>query len=83
MVVTVKLFAFLATHLPATARGNEATITVPDGATVGTIIDGLGVPLEHRHLVLLDGVYVPPEERGDRLVSEGQTIAVWPMVAGG
>ncbi len=83
MVVTVKLFASLAAHLPAAARGNEASISVDEGATVGGILDRLGVPLEQRHLVLVDGRYVPPEERGARAVAAGQVIAVWPMIAGG
>lgn len=83
MVVTVKLFASLAAHLPPGARGNEARISFDEGATITGILDGLGVPIEQRHLVLVDGHYVPPEQRGLRRVAAGQVIAVWPAVAGG
>ena len=83
MVITVKLFASLASHLPRGARGNEAQLPVDDGLTVGGILDRLGVPVEQRHLVLLDGVYVAPEQRGLMAVVSGQVIAVWPMIAGG
>ncbi len=83
MVITVKLFASLASHLPAASRGNQASITVGEGSTVSAILDALGVPLEQRHIVLVDGVYLPPEERGLTAVAAGQVIAVWPMIAGG
>jgi hypothetical protein len=35
------------------------------------------------HLVLINGVYVPPEERGTRMLAEGDTLAIWPPIAGG
>ena len=83
MLVTVKLFASLASHLPRGPRPNEAQISVDEASTVGGILDRLGVPVEQRHLVLLDGVYVAPEQRSITPVVSGQVIAVWPMVAGG
>ncbi len=83
MVITVKLFAYLASHLPPGAQGNETRITIGEGSTVSAILDRLGVPVEHRHLVLLDGVYVTPEQHSSTRVVSGQEIAVWPMIAGG
>ena len=35
------------------------------------------------HLVLVNGVYVPPEERATRTLVEGDVLAIWPPVAGG
>jgi sulfur carrier protein ThiS len=34
-------------------------------------------------LVLVNGVYVPPEERATRTLVEGDVLAIWPPVAGG
>jgi sulfur carrier protein ThiS len=35
------------------------------------------------HLVLVNGVYVPPEERATRTLAPGDVLAIWPPVAGG
>ncbi len=35
------------------------------------------------HLVLLNGVYLTPEQREQATFKEGDTLAVWPPVAGG
>ena len=34
-------------------------------------------------LVLLDGTFVPPAERDARILRDGETLAIWPPVAGG
>ncbi len=83
MVITVKLFAFLARFLPKDAYRNEARLTVEQGITVGDVIVLLGVPLEHCHLVLVDGIFIPREDRATRPLIKGEVIAIWPMVAGG
>lgn len=83
MRVTVKLFAFLSHHLPPGSEGQVARMSLPPGTTLGGLIDRLGVPEEHCHLVLLDGHYVAPGERPARPLGEGQVVAIWPMIAGG
>ena len=35
------------------------------------------------HLVLVNGVYVPPAERATRTLEEGDVLAIWPPIAGG
>ncbi len=35
------------------------------------------------HLVLVNGVYIPPEERATRTFVEGDVLAIWPPIAGG
>jgi len=35
------------------------------------------------HMVLVNGVYVAPEERSDKKLEEGDHLAIWPPVAGG
>ncbi len=83
MRVTVKLFALLGRHLPADARSNQAQLDVPEGATPADVFQQLGVPPGNCHLVLINGVYVEPGERTTRALSEGDTLAAWPPIAGG
>ena len=35
------------------------------------------------HLVLFNGLYVPPAERATRALNDGDVLAIWPPVAGG
>jgi sulfur carrier protein ThiS len=35
------------------------------------------------HLVLINGVFVPPPERTSRALKEGDVLAIWPPIAGG
>lgn len=82
MRVTFKLYASLAEHLPATADGHQAVLEVPDDTTPVQLLEHHGVPLAQVHLVLVNGVFVPPGER-EQPLSEGDELAVWPAVAGG
>jgi len=47
------------------------------------VILRLGVPEQMCHMVLVNGVYVVPEERSDKKLEEGDHLAIWPPVAGG
>lgn len=83
MNITIKLFALLGKYLPEGAVKNQADITVADGATVADVIASLNLPTEHCHLVLVNGVYVAPSERSERVMKAGEALAIWPPVAGG
>jgi Sulfur transfer protein involved in thiamine biosynthesis len=83
MQITVKLFALLSAYLPPGASRHEAQMDVRDGATPAEVIGRLNLPAGLTHLVLVNGVYVPPNERGTRRLSEGDALAMWPPVAGG
>ncbi len=83
MHITLKLFASLADRLPPGARRNQARIEVPDGATVQEVVDRLGIPPEQAHLVIVNGLFVPCSLRDRERLYEGDTLAIWPPVAGG
>jgi sulfur carrier protein ThiS len=84
MRITFKLFAMLQDYLPAQGRQDNAlTLDLEDGATVLQVIERFGVPLKSCHLVLIDGNFVPPDERGTRALKQGETLAIWPPIAGG
>lgn len=83
MKIRVKLYASLADHLPPGTKGNEAELDLADAATPATVISRLGLPGEMCHLVLVNGVYVAPDDRGSQPLTEGDALAIWPPVAGG
>jgi sulfur carrier protein ThiS len=84
MKITFKLFATLQDYLPAEGRkANALTLELDEGTTVDQVIARFALPRNLVHLVLIDGSFVPPAERGSRILADGDTLAIWPPVAGG
>lgn len=88
MLITFKLFAMLADHLPQqvdgrSREGNVIQLEVPEGTSVQALIDRFNLPAKLVHLVLVDGTYVPKEARETRILKEGEALAIWPPIAGG
>ena len=83
MKIRIKLYAALGEYLPADAVKNEADLELGEGASPHDAFDLLNVPLEQCHLVLINGLFVPPNERQTRALNEGDHLAAWPPVAGG
>lgn len=84
MQITFKLYASLGDYLPADKRqGNVMALTVPEGSTIAQIVEPFNLPMKLVHLVLVNGTFVPPEERASRQLVEGDVLAIWPPIAGG
>ncbi|MEK7819864.1 MAG: MoaD/ThiS family protein [Pseudomonadota bacterium] len=83
MKVVVKLYAMLAKYLPAGAVDNQVVLDVAADATVGGVLAGFGLPPAMCHLVLVNGAFVVPSDRDAKPLKDGDTLAVWPPVAGG
>lgn len=85
MRITFKLFASLTDYLPPDReRGsNVVDIDVPEGASIGEVVAPFQLPPKMVHLVLVNGVFVPPAERSTRRLAEGDVLAIWPPIAGG
>lgn len=84
MQITFKLYASLTEYLPADQRrSNAMTLEVAEGASVAEVIEPFNLPMKLVHLVLINGHFVPPEERGTRQLVAGDTLAIWPPIAGG
>lgn len=84
MNITLKLYANLSPLLPAHAKQNAVQVDIEEQTTVNQLIDAYHVPREQAHLVLVNGVFVGPDAR-DQVgqLKAGDTIAIWPPVAGG
>ena len=84
MKITFKLYASLTEHLPAEARrGNLIEIDVANDASIAQIIEPYGLPPKLVHLVLVNGVFILPDQRASRTLLDGDVLAIWPPIAGG
>jgi sulfur carrier protein ThiS len=84
MNITFKLYASLTQYLPSEARdGNRLALEVRDGAPIAEVVEPFGLPPKLVHLVLVNGVFVPPEQRLSRTLNDGDVLAIWPPIAGG
>ena len=84
MNITFKLFATLTDYLPAEARrSNQVSLDVGTDTSISQIIEPYGIPPKLVHLVLVNGKYIKPEDRGTTTLVEGDVLAIWPPVAGG
>ena len=84
MQITFKLYASLGEYLPADKRqGNAMPLELPEGATIAQVIAPFSLPMKLVHLVLVNGVFVPPEQRAKKALVDGDVLAIWPPIAGG
>ena len=81
--ITLKLMATLTDYLPQPRQGHQIRLDIAAGTTIRDVIERFRLPWKLVHLVLVDGVYVPPDQRGSRVLRDGETLAIWPPVAGG
>lgn len=84
MRITFKLYASLTKHLPTDAqRSNQVSLEIAEGTPIAKIIEPFGMPEKLVHLVLVNGVYVAPEDRLSFVPKDGDVLAIWPPIAGG
>lgn len=84
MKISLKLYASLTDHLPAESRvGNRVELEVADGATIAQVIEPYRMPPKLVHLVLVNGVFIAPEQRPGHALVDGDVLAIWPPIAGG
>jgi sulfur carrier protein ThiS len=84
MNITLKLFASLTDYLPVESKyTNIVALDVAEGTTIGDIIEQHSLPEKWVHLVLVNGVYIYPEQRATHTLVEGDVLAIWPPIAGG
>lgn len=83
MKVTLKLFATLADYLPAGSKSNVAELEFDAPPSVASLIETYRLPPNLVHLVLVNGNFITPEARSQRLLADNDTLAIWPPIAGG
>ena len=83
MQITIKLYAMLTEYLPPNAEKNVGLLELPEGTSVEKVVQQLQLPERYVHLVLINGVYVSPDNLAGATLNDGDTLAIWPPVAGG
>jgi molybdopterin converting factor small subunit len=89
--VQVQLFSFLRDCLPRDAEGDRATITLPENATLSDLVKQLGIDryLGHKSAdavvkagwqIMVSGQF---ELNAGRMLQDGDTIRIFPPIAGG
>jgi molybdopterin converting factor small subunit len=79
MQVSVKLFATLTHYRPGAKAGNSFTVDVPKDARVIDLINMLHIPPVEAHVVFINNIIV----RQDTPITVGDSIGIFPQVAGG
>ncbi len=77
--VKVRLYATLRRYLPEMAIGQSADVRLPEGATVGALLDQLGIPRDEMRICYVGGLYSDLE----RQLRDGDDVALFPPVGGG
>ena len=82
--ITFKLYAGLTQYLPPEARdGNAMPLELAEGTSILQAIGPFHLPMKIVKLVLVNGVYVTPEQWNAQVLRDGDVLAIWPPVAGG
>lgn len=84
MEIHVRLFAGLRDCLPKEVRG-AATIELAQGASVVDVIEHFDIERRLAQMVLVNGIQISRkfEEREARQLTDGDTVSIFPPVAGG
>jgi sulfur carrier protein ThiS len=84
MNITLKLFASLTDYLPPESKyTNIVALDISPDTTIGQLVEQHRLPEKLVHLVLVNGHYVPPEDRPVKTLAQGDVLAIWPPIAGG
>ena len=82
MKITLKLYGGLEQYLPKNASRNQAVIQIEENFDVEQVLNSYGLPSDLCHLVMVNGVHITPQERTTKVLSELDSLAVWPPSTG-
>ncbi len=79
MKIKLVLYASLAHLLPPGSTGNSCALEVEEGATVGMLLDKVGIPTDAPKIVFVNGRHAG----NDHVLAADDRVAVFPPIAGG
>ncbi len=79
ITVHAKLFATLRRHYPHLGIGEPMEVELPDGATVGQLVDHLRIPAGQVKVVFINSII---REKNHPL-ADGDEVGIFPPVGGG
>ena len=84
MNINIEFYASLMKYLPPGKSRFRREVSVEDGITLSRLITQFHISEAEAHLVLVNGHFVNcGEDRDQRKLIEGDTVSIWPPVAGG
>lgn len=69
--------------LPPESNGEELDLELEEGTTAQHVIDRFDIPPPMAHLVMINGYHLLPDEVRNRPLQDGETLAIFPPIAGG
>lgn len=83
MRIRVETGGLLGEYLPPGSEEDSAELDVAEGATVADVLRALGMPLEDRYMIALNGEVVTEGERAERALRDDDRLAIMPPLRGG
>lgn len=79
MKVTIKLLNVYRQYLPDNAQGSTYSLQVPTGTRMNELLAQVPVPVDETQVVLVNG----STPSIDQILVDGDTVAIFPTMAGG
>ena len=80
MKIELRLFASLSRYRsPDNGSKLAQSIDIPEGSTIGSLIEFLGIPRDTAKIVFINGIHA----HDDDTIHEGDRIGIFPPIAGG
>ena len=84
MQINIEFYASLMKYLPPGTSRFRREVRVDDDISLSKLIRQYNISDAEAHLVLVNGHFVNcGEDRDQRILVEGDTVSIWPPVAGG
>ncbi len=84
MKITIEFYASLMKYLPPGKHRFRREVNLEAGISLDQLIRQYNISEQEAHLVLVNGRFVNPGEDRQRCeLVEGDTVSIWPPVAGG
>lgn len=82
--VELRMFLGYSKYLPPDAINGRAELTLPDGATLGDLLTLLAIPDDSPKSIMINSMSCGPESAAStHPLKEGDTVIIFPPVAGG
>ena len=83
MKITVKLLSIAGSPPSGFDEFGVRVIDMVAGSTVVDLLAGLSLPSEEVYTTIINGEIVPPENRADTKLADGDEITLFPAIQGG
>jgi len=84
MEIELKLFMKFKGYLPVGTADGKALITLDSGSTFEELLHKIGMPVNEDKIIVINGISHKQGNKVNALqLEEGDTVAVFPPIAGG